>query len=471
MVDQLLLNDTLQKINGSLNKRFEKDADLYISRQDEYEIKKNLCNEAYGGIVDMAKAKSISHDIIVKVIMRNAGVLNVRDIKKFKKELKPVLEDANYRALTYMMEDVLGNNVFMQKKLRHVLFAYYMKGITSKARVVYWKRGPFEFDITERSVLFNLIIEKTNHKDASKTLPYKIDFIQDAFQKYPSLMKENAFCKLKETLDNNQKKELFKYLCKEMEEPSIDNDAYNFILVDAYASFGENAFNDAVNQIRATSPRNFKQYIKVICKLIRGEKEKDQNTILRMFDNICKIYESPYIKNHVRKEIERKVWKAAKYNKVLYDVRKVKIDSLMAKVEQEDKSKYASFADVAVALSSNAKPKNIAYFWLNMKTPDFEQSVLESFTKLNVGYLMSMKETYQWLFNHSLAKGRIRELNKTCERMALPLHEFRSMNKSSVFFDALDNLWVDFVVKYKLQGKKIEAYMFEEHFEHVKEWK
>ena len=57
MVDQLLLNDTLQKINASLNKRFEKDADLYISKQDEYEIKRNLCNEAYGGIVDMAKAK------------------------------------------------------------------------------------------------------------------------------------------------------------------------------------------------------------------------------------------------------------------------------------------------------------------------------------------------------------------------------------------------------------------------------
>ena len=103
MVDQILLNDTLQKINASLNKRFEKDADLYISKQDEYEIKKNLCNEAYGGVVDMAKAKGISNDIIVKVIMRNAGVLDVKDIGKFKKELCPILERANYKALVYMM--------------------------------------------------------------------------------------------------------------------------------------------------------------------------------------------------------------------------------------------------------------------------------------------------------------------------------------------------------------------------------
>ena len=54
MVDQNLLNDTLQKINASLNKRFEKDADLYISKQDEYEIKKHLCNEAYGAVVDLS---------------------------------------------------------------------------------------------------------------------------------------------------------------------------------------------------------------------------------------------------------------------------------------------------------------------------------------------------------------------------------------------------------------------------------
>ena len=151
MVDQNLLNDTLQKINASLNKRFEKDADLYISKQDEYEIKKHLCNEAYGAVVDMAKAKGISHDIIVKVIMRNAGVLNVKDVGKFKKELKPILEDANYKTLQYMMEDVLGNTVYMQKKIRHILFSYYMNGITATLRLNYWKRGTFDFDKEERA--------------------------------------------------------------------------------------------------------------------------------------------------------------------------------------------------------------------------------------------------------------------------------------------------------------------------------
>ena len=468
MVDQVLLNDALQKINASLNKRFEKDADLYISKQDEYEIKKNLCNEAYGGVVDMAKAKGISHDIIVKVIMRNAAVLNVRDINKFKRELKPILVDANYRALSYMMEDVLSGNIYMQKKVRHVLFSYYMGSITANTRIEYWKRGNFDFDLEERRELFKIIIEKTKHKDPTKTLKFKIDFIQDAFQRYPDLMKDDVLGNLKTTLNEGEEAELFKYLCREMQSPSINNDAYNFILVDAYASYGEKAFNDAVSQIKASSPEGYKQYIKVICKLLWSE--KDITTLTRMFDTLCKVCDSPYIKSHVKREIEKKVWKAAKSNKELYEARKTKIDHYMSATEQTDKNKYTSFADISMDLSNNVKPQSISFFWLNMKSPDFEQSILESFTRLSVGYIVSMHEAYSWLFDHSMRKGKIRELTRMCERLAAPLHEFNSLNKDSDFYDTLDRLWVDYVVKYKLQGKKIEAYMFEKHFDRVKEW-
>lgn len=469
MIDQLLLNDTLQKINVSLNKRFEKDANLYISKQDEYEIKKNLCDEAYGGIVDIAKAKGISHDIIMKVIMRNAGVLNVSDIGRFKKELKPILEDANYGVLSYMMEDVLSNNVYMQKNIRHIIFDYYMNGITDESRINYWKCNSFDFDIYERKTLFELIIEKTKLNDLSKTLSFKINFIQEAFEECPSLMKENVFNHLKNTLGLDGQLEFFNYLCVEMKNPSIDDDAYRFILVDAYASYGERAFNDVVSQIKATSPRSFKQYIKVICKLFRHEKDKD--ILVRMFDTIYKIYESPHIKNHVKREIEKKVWRTAKLNPVLYEERKEHIDGLMSSLEETDKKTYSSFSDIYDELDTNVNFKNIAYFWINMRSPDFEQSILESFTKISGEYLVFMKETYSWLFNHSMAKGKIEELNRICERMAEPLHEFYSLSKQSDFYNALDELWLNNVVTYKLQGTKIKKYMFEKHFDLVKEWK
>lgn len=466
MVDQYLLNDTLQKINASLNRRFEKDADLYISKQDEYEIKKNLCSGAYGAIVDMAKAKGISHDIIVKVIMRNAGVLNVRDVQKFRRELKPIFEDADYQALSYMMEDVLGNNVYMQREIRHIMFSYYMGGISASARVSYWKGEGFDFDMQERAVLFNLIIEKTKHREPAKTLKFKTDFIEDAFERYPSLMKGDAFARLKETLDDKEQKDFFKYLCREMETPFIDDETYNLTLVDAYASYGEKAFNDAVSHIKDTSESNFKLYVKAVWKLFRGE--KDRETLLRMFDTMCRVAESDYIKRHVKREIDRKVWKEAKSNEVLYTERKAKIDGLMSALEEEGKS-YSSFADIMEDISKDTKPKGIAYVWINMKTPDFEQSILDSFTQLSDEDSEFMYETYTWLFDHSMRRN-IRALNRICELLARPLYEFSMKDIDSEFYDTMDDLWVDYVVRYKLQGPAIKKYMFEKHFDRVKEW-
>ena len=93
MIDQIRLSDTLQKINASLNKRFEKDADLYISKQDEFEIKKLLCNGAYAAIVNMSVGKEISPEIILKVIVRNAGLLTMVNAGKFERELKPILDN------------------------------------------------------------------------------------------------------------------------------------------------------------------------------------------------------------------------------------------------------------------------------------------------------------------------------------------------------------------------------------------
>lgn len=470
MVDQILLNDTLQKINDSLNKRFEKDAELYVSKQDEYEIKKNLCNGAYGGVVDMAKAKGISHDIILKVLFRNAGVLNVNNIKDFKKGLKPIFEDADYRALSYMMEDVLSSNVYMQKKVRHILFKYYVNGIPATFRVIYWKSKSFNFDVEERVDLFEAILTKVNHKDPAKTLEYRLEFVRDAFMNHPEIMKDKKiYCKLKDSLDDTDKEEFFKYLCKEMERPFIDNEIYNFILVDAYASYGEKSFNDAINQIKQSSPNNYKQYIKVIGKLFW--KIKDKEVLVRMFDTIVRVFESPYIKRHVQREINSKIWKITKDNELIYNERKAMIDKLMADVTEVKKDKYKSFADVALDIQNGINPKSVAFFWVNIPSPIFEQSIMDSFTGIGTGYLLSLQETYSWLFDHSKGKGGMEELQNVCNKIAFALNKFSLEGKDSQFFNKLDKMWLDNVVENKLQGSNIEHYMFDAHFDKVKEWK
>ncbi len=467
MVDQILLHDTLQKINASLNKRFEKDADLYISRQDEYELKKNFCNGAYGGVVDLAKAKGISHDIVVKVLFRNAGVIDVEDIAKFKKDLKPILQDADYRTLSYMMEDVLNSSIYMQKKVRHVMFDYYMNGITSMMRLNYWKRDSDTFDSEERKILYDIILQKTKHKDSSKTLQFKIDFMNDAFQNYPNLMGDkDAMLKLKKTLDEDEKDKFFKYLCKEMQESSIDNYAYDFILVDTYASYGERAFNDAVDHIKSSSPQRYKQYIKVINKLFWIE--RDKVILVRMFDTISRVYKSDYIKNHIKKEIGKKIWIATRKNNILYQEKKSEIDALLDEVDTTDKEKYASYEDVAKDIDENINSKSVAYFWVNMKSPVFEKSIEKSLGENDMSRIGSLRDIYVWLFDHSISKGGTRELNRMCEKIATVLYRYAKAGGGAQCYYLLDSCWLENVIKYKLRGKSIKDYMFAAHFDSVK---
>lgn len=467
MIDQILLNDTLQKINASLNRRFEKNSDLYISKQDEYEIKKNLCNNAYGGLTDMAKAKGISNDIIIKVIIRNAGILDVKNVARFKKELKPVLENVDYSILGYMMEDIFRNNVYMQKEIKHLLFNEYMKGISDKARVDYWYNDEYTFDVTERAELFNSIILCSDSTDTKKSLKAKINFIKGAFKRYPELMQSDVYIKLKNTLDESGVKEFFNILRQEMISPCIDDNAYNFVLITAYASYGDCAFNDAVDQIKSSSPSNYKQYVKAIFRML--EKQKDKDALAGMFDTIYSAYDSPYMKRHIKREIDKKIWAKAKSNDDLYAVNKKLIDNILAQTEPTDKKEYASFSDVLNDLLAGEKPQNVGYTWINMKSSEFERSIMDSFTETSRLDHKEMSETYSSLFKHSLARGKIKELKKFCECTARILLQFDKSDDESEFFDLFDQIWLDNVLRYKLQSQSIKEYMCEKHFDRVKE--
>ena len=54
-IDQAELAKTLKRIKTSLNKRYEKDAELYISYQDTLVIKKHLYNKEYEAINDIVR--------------------------------------------------------------------------------------------------------------------------------------------------------------------------------------------------------------------------------------------------------------------------------------------------------------------------------------------------------------------------------------------------------------------------------
>ena len=459
MLDQALLTNTLQKINASLNKRFEKDADLYISKQDEYELKKHICNNAFGAVVDMIKGKNISPEIVMKVFVRNAGIIIIKNISAFEKEMKSVLESIDYKSVRYMMEDVLSNNVYMDKKLRHVLFKYYVDGITEKQRLDYWKHSEYEFDAVERNILFYSIMKKTKHSDPKKQLQFLLDYIKDAFEKHPIILQySDVYLTLKEISPESDKEKLFLFLCQEMENPSNDDELYSHIVQDAYISYGKKAFEDAVSKIKDRSPKSYKQYIMVIAALLK--KEKDINTASKMFDTVVRIYESPYIKSHVARRINEKVWKAAKANEKLYAVRTQKIDQLCSKTEQKDSNRYVTFNDVVNdMMNGNTIEKSIGYFWINMNSKAFEQSLVESFNNTPRGYEDAMEEIYRWMFWNSARK---KTLQKTCESFAAAILQHGSITGLVI---KADDLLLENVIKYSFKGEKIKTYLATYHFD------
>lgn len=461
MIDQILLNDTLQTINISLNKRFEKDANLYISKQDEYELKKHICNNAFGAVADMLKGKDIGPEILVKVLIRNAGVMQITD-KKMRKELKPILQDVQYKPITYVMEDVLHNNVYIQKELKRLVFKYFINGISNIKRLEYWKSKAYHFDEIERKMIFDSIMLNMVRSDPKKTLLFKLQFCNEAFKNYPLILKdEKIFSNLREQSDELGQGQLFTYLCKEVKEPSIDDELYNRILVDGYVSYGKKALDDAITNIKSDSAVNFKQYIKAITTIFR--QEKDLVVSVEMFDTLYKAYKSVYMKHHIKRQIDQKVWGVVKNNSKLYESRKVQIDSLGVNEKLNQPSvRYTSYEDVYNAMKGeNAKNIEIAYQWINMKK-NFEQSLIDSFNQASSSDEVKLKDIYHWIFLHSQKRGGIQELSRICESMATAI---LSVGTSSKMAQIVDNELLEHVIKYSVEGKHVKTYLAKYHYE------
>lgn len=356
----------------------------------------------------------------------------------------------------------------MQRKIRHILFYYYMSGISTEKRLWYWENERLSFDTHERNKLYDLILEKAEKTGPLKSLESKIEFMNGAFTRYPNIAKDkNAILKLIKQLDDDEKEQFFKYLSGEMQRPSIDSG--EFALVNAYGSYGETAFNDAIGQIKSGSPSQYKQYIKVIRNLF--EREQDKDSLVRMFDTLYRVFDSPYMKNHVKQEINRKIWPQAKARPALYEARRTQLDQLLSGFEKSDRKKYMSIADVVKDIEDNTNPKSIAYLWLNMPSPAFEKSIRASFAELNADEIRTVKEIYIWLFKNSWNWRGEETLTVLCEKVAAALHQSAKAGEQSIFFYELDRLWLGNVTRLKLRGKNIENYMFEAHFDKVKEWK
>ena len=124
-VEQVELANTLKRIKTSLNKRYEKDAELYISYQDTLVIKKHLYNKEYESINDMVRNGIHSPAIVSRVIAKNLRLIHSADITVVEENLRSIMNCCDWRFLKSIKEQIDDNTIEASMDVKQFILKIY----------------------------------------------------------------------------------------------------------------------------------------------------------------------------------------------------------------------------------------------------------------------------------------------------------------------------------------------------------
>lgn len=186
--DNLVLKETLERIQKALNQRFEKNADLYIPVEEIERIKEALYEGKYGLLEGLMKANKYPAEILTKVFIKNAWLIGLS--KKGKHAYGPLFEVMGNCKHTYLDElmstEVFNNSLDMDKKIRIKLIENYIH-ITDKNICSALFCANAEFLNNPRLRVRCLL--KVNEKEKSQNM---YDIIQSEAEKHPGIISEIA---------------------------------------------------------------------------------------------------------------------------------------------------------------------------------------------------------------------------------------------------------------------------------------
>lgn len=122
--EQKALFDALQRVERSLDERFEKDVSLYIPVEAVEDIKEQLYKGNYDYINNLYKARKYSAEILTNVVIKNAWLM---PNKKYA-ALKSVINECNINYLKSLMSEyIFENRLDMAADFRNNLIELYLK--------------------------------------------------------------------------------------------------------------------------------------------------------------------------------------------------------------------------------------------------------------------------------------------------------------------------------------------------------
>lgn len=121
--------DALERINRSLDERFEKNADLYIAPEQVEKLKHLIRLGNYPQIVKECALKKYSANVLANVLIKNAWLMH----KSQYFILQPIFDECDYSYLHAVMNDgVFSNKIEMPSGFRRQLLTTFLKRSSTK---------------------------------------------------------------------------------------------------------------------------------------------------------------------------------------------------------------------------------------------------------------------------------------------------------------------------------------------------
>ena len=123
------IHSTLERVEKSLDLRFELDSNLYISKLDTERIKENIFKNRYQNI--NALAEKLGNEIVTKIILKNAWLVDIRD-KRHLAILNKIFSAVPSALFINIASCIVEDRVYSSLEFKRFVEGIYIKYISIK---------------------------------------------------------------------------------------------------------------------------------------------------------------------------------------------------------------------------------------------------------------------------------------------------------------------------------------------------
>lgn len=284
MIDREKINLTFERIEKSLDLRFQKKGALFITKSDLEEAKKSIYKEEYQNF--FALSTKVGMPVLIQILLKNPWLITNKALtnRDLKKQLNISLQEENGKQYLKLLQKISQDEVFSTKRFKEYCEEKYYSQIDVSICNDIYKNNEYKPAI--RALCFKRLV-----LSSSKDGKYKILKINNEFLSYDGLYKQvkNSSYLNDILINSTEKKYIATWILENKCRENMDA-----IWSNSFLSLEEHAFNEAVNYIRLNMEySDFTTkwiFRKIIPKLLQNADKKEKDIIESYVDKIFDLY-------------------------------------------------------------------------------------------------------------------------------------------------------------------------------------